>query len=82
MVIDPDVCIDCNVCATECPVNAIYQDKELPEDQMIFLSINRELAKIYPVVTGRSGPVAEAEKWRGVEGKRELLELTGAGLDG
>jgi ferredoxin len=80
MVIDPDVCIDCNVCATECPVGAIYQDKDLPKDQMIFLSINRELASIYPVVTSKSGSLPEADKWKGVEEKRNLLTLTDVGL--
>lgn len=75
MVIDPEVCIDCNVCATECPVNAIYQDKDVPGDQKIFIDINRELARIYRPVTSKSGPAAEAEKWRGMPDKRKLLDL-------
>jgi ferredoxin len=81
MVIDPEACIDCNVCATECPVNAIYQDKDLPEDQKIFISINRELAKIYRPVTSKSGPAPEAEKWRGVADKRKLLDLQDIDFD-
>ena len=81
MVIDPAVCIDCNVCATECPVNAIYQDKDLPADQKIFVAINRELSKIYPSVSSKSGPVPDAEKWRGGAGKRELLAFDEANVD-
>jgi len=28
--IDPDECIDCGVCAPECPWEAIYEDEEVP----------------------------------------------------
>ncbi len=31
LFINPDECIDCGVCATECPVEAIYPEDELPE---------------------------------------------------
>ena len=31
--IDPDECIDCAVCIPECPVNAIYAEEDVPEDQ-------------------------------------------------
>ncbi|PWU17628.1 MAG: ferredoxin [Verrucomicrobia bacterium] len=30
LVIHPDECIDCRACVTECPVEAIYADTELP----------------------------------------------------
>ena len=46
--IDPDTCIDCNVCVTECPVNAIYHEKAVPFDQLEFIELNRKLALIYP----------------------------------
>jgi hypothetical protein len=59
----------------------IYQDKDLPEDQKIFISINRELAKIYRPVTSKSGPAPEAEKWRGVADKRKLLDLQDIDFD-
>jgi ferredoxin len=30
LVIHPDECIDCKACVTECPVEAIYADADLP----------------------------------------------------
>ena len=40
LVIDPDECIDCGLCEPECPVEAIYADDELPNDQIEFIEIN------------------------------------------
>ena len=31
LVIDPETCIDCELCVPECPINAIYTESELPE---------------------------------------------------
>jgi ferredoxin len=31
LYIDPEECIDCGVCAPECPWEAIYEDEEVPE---------------------------------------------------
>ena len=41
LYIDPDVCIDCGLCVDECPVNAIYTEDNLPEEQARFIEINR-----------------------------------------
>jgi ferredoxin len=30
LVIHPDECTDCNACVSQCPVNAIWPDHELP----------------------------------------------------
>jgi ferredoxin len=30
--IDPDVCIDCGACQPECPLSAIYEADEVPEE--------------------------------------------------
>ena len=46
LVIDPDECIDCDLCVPECPVDAIYAEDDLPEDQAEFLELNAELAEI------------------------------------
>ncbi len=40
LVIDPDECIDCSACVAECPVEAIYAEDELPEDQQEALEFN------------------------------------------
>jgi ferredoxin len=29
--IDPDTCIDCGACVSECPFNAIFPDSEVPD---------------------------------------------------
>ena len=43
LVIDPDTCIDCQLCVPECPVNAIYADSEVPEHYQEWIEFNREL---------------------------------------
>ena len=32
LVINPDECIDCGVCEPECPVDAIYDEDEVPDE--------------------------------------------------
>jgi ferredoxin len=32
LVIDPNVCIDCEACVPACPINAIWPDHELPAE--------------------------------------------------
>ena len=46
LVIHPDECIDCALCEPECPVDAIFSDDEVPEDQIKFIELNAELASI------------------------------------
>jgi len=74
LVIDPDECIDCAVCIPECPVNAIYPEDEVPEDQKQFIAINAELTKIWPTITGTKDPLPEAEAYKDVKGKLKDLQ--------
>ncbi|WKB34633.1 ferredoxin family protein [Terrilactibacillus sp. S3-3] len=40
--IDPDVCIDCGACEAVCPVEAIYPEDEVPEDEQGYIQLNRD----------------------------------------
>jgi ferredoxin len=42
LVINPDECINCGACETECPVEAIFEDSEVPQDMIEFIKINEE----------------------------------------
>jgi len=44
LVINPDECINCGACVVECPVSAIYEDIEVPEEEQVFIQINAEVA--------------------------------------
>tara|TARA_B100000446_G_scaffold176169_1_gene187607 strand:+ start:304 stop:681 length:378 start_codon:yes stop_codon:yes gene_type:complete len=73
LVIHPDECIDCALCEPECPVNAIFSEDELPDDQQDFLEINADLAEKWPNITEMKDAPDDAEEWDGVEGKRDKL---------
>ena len=40
LYIDPDECIDCGACEPECPVEAIFAEEDMPEDQGRFVDVN------------------------------------------
>jgi len=54
LIIDPDLCIDCNACVSECPVDAIYPEEEVPDDEIDWIEKNEEEAVTAPVATGES----------------------------
>ena len=74
LVIHPDECIDCALCEPECPVEAIYPEDEIPEDQLSFLELNAELALIWPNITEAKDPPKDEAKWRDVKDKLKHLE--------
>lgn len=40
--INPAECIDCGACEPECPVEAIYQDSDLPDEWKQFTAVNAD----------------------------------------
>ena len=48
LYINPDLCIDCGACVVECPVEAIYQDDDLPEEFSADLELNAKMVEVYP----------------------------------
>ncbi|HLE94323.1 MAG: ferredoxin FdxA [Sulfuricaulis sp.] len=74
LVIDPDECIDCTLCVPECPVNAIFAEDDLPEDQRHFTQINADLAKNWPVITEKIPAPPDAAEWETKPDKLKYLE--------
>ncbi|HET6555585.1 MAG TPA: ferredoxin FdxA [Dyella sp.] len=73
LVIDPDECIDCTLCVEECPVDAIYPEGEVPAEQSLFVLLNAELARQWPVISVKIPAPDDAAQWDGKPGKRDLL---------
>jgi ferredoxin len=40
--IDPERCVDCNVCMLVCPVDAIYPEVDVPEEWKSYVAKNAE----------------------------------------
>lgn len=62
LYIDPDECIDCGACEPECPVQAIFEDSEVPEDQQKWVAINAEKAPALPIIADKQDPLPTAEE--------------------
>ena len=74
LVINPDECIDCALCEPECPVNAIYAEDELPEEQKDFVQINADLSQKWPNITVKKPGLPDAVSWEEVKDKRQFLK--------
>ena len=71
LVIHPDECIDCGVCEPECPVDAIKPDTEPGAEK--WLSLNAEYARLWPNITLKREPPADAKEWERVPNKANIL---------
>ena len=74
LVIDPDECIDCTLCEPECPVEAIMAEEDVPEGKKLFIELNAELAKIWPVSNEIKKPPEDAEERKDKPDKLQYLE--------
>ena len=73
LVIDPEECIDCMLCQSECPVDAIYPEDEVPPEQKKYIEINSRLATQWPVINSRKSPPPDADTWADHPAKDDLL---------
>ena len=81
LVIHPDECIDCGLCEPECPIEAIYSDDELPDNQIEFVEINAKLADVYENITEAKEPLPDADSFKDKTNKREFLNIGIANQD-
>ena len=74
LVIDPDDCIDCALCVSECPVNAIYAEEDVPSQQQHFTALNAELSGGWKPITRSKQALPDAEQWSKIEAKLGELQ--------
>jgi len=75
LAINPDDCIDCDLCTPECPAGAIVQQDDLAENQQNFIELNAELAQLWPKITEVIAAPADADQWNGVSDKLQYLVI-------
>ena len=74
LVINPEECIDCNLCVDHCPVDAIYAEEDVPEDQQEFIALNAKLSQKWPVLDYKKDALPDSSKWENIASKRQYLE--------
>lgn len=62
LYIHPDECIDCGACEPECPVEAIFDDSNLPDEGESWVQINAERCESLPNITEKEDPLPTAEE--------------------
>ena len=51
LYINPDDCIGCRACTPECPVDAIFDIDDVPEDSRGDIALNEKMSQIYPRIS-------------------------------
>ncbi len=59
LVIDPDECIDCGACVSECPVDAIYSDMDVPDEEVEWIDRNADESVDAKIAEGDSPILAD-----------------------
>lgn len=50
LYIDPNTCIDCGACEPQCPVHAIFEDRQVPAAKQEWTRINADRAPGLPII--------------------------------
>jgi ferredoxin len=58
LFIDPDACTSCGACNAECPVEAIFEEEDVPESEQGFIALNREMVAKCPPIFNKKKPLA------------------------
>ncbi|MCC5913461.1 MAG: DUF3470 domain-containing protein [Balneolaceae bacterium] len=76
LAIDPLECIDCDACVSECPVEAIFPDDEVPEEWEHYIDLNERLAEKWEdrVINETQDALPDADEWAEKENKLDLLK--------
>ncbi len=60
--IDPDACIDCGACEPQCPVKAIYEDRDAEKKANLkpWIEINKDRSPSLPIINSKQAPLPTA----------------------
>lgn len=58
--INPETCIDCDVCVAQCPVEAIYPEDQVPAKWKHYTEINKVEFSKYPTLSTKKDPLPTA----------------------
>ncbi|MFT7625978.1 MAG: ferredoxin [Myxococcota bacterium] len=78
LIIHPDDCIDCGACEPECPVEAIFEEDELPEKWAHYTEFNAKHCEDWKNITAKQDQMDIAEEWRDNEDKGSELSTESA----
>ena len=67
--------IDCDACVSECPVEAIYPDDEVPEKWEDYIDLNERLSEAREdrIINETQDALPDADEWASKEDKRDDL---------
>lgn len=74
LTIDPEECIDCGLCVSECPVKAIKAENDLSPNELKFIQINHDFSLKWPVINIRKQALDTAEEFKDKINKLSLLK--------
>lgn len=57
LFINPEECIECWACVSECPSQAIFQQDDVPQKWHVYTELNREMAEQCPQITEKQAPL-------------------------
>lgn len=67
LYINPETCIDCNLCIPACPVEAIYADVDVPDRYESYIQLNADECEKHPTITEKKDPLPGAltlDEWK------------------
>ena len=59
LVLHPDECIDCGACIPECPVDAIFADTDVPDEEEEWIDRNADESVDAEIAEGESPVLAD-----------------------